>query len=295
MSNGVEEYDSDQEASTQPENKKQKVTYTTRPRSMIDRDEHIRRLKELDYKNENEFERQLRLEREEAERKKQEQTQLKQTRIDADGTEYEYDPIVKGWFPKIPDDKFLQYQSTNYQAKQQQQQLQMKKDTFYLYNGKFFTWDVENNKWLDANTPYIYSYIDYATGIGYAWDQSSNQWKPTTTPLPQTPVALEQPQEVQKQLQQQANDKKEPGWFEVNQNRNTNVYVSGLPLDLTEEEFTQLMSKYGIIAKEVDTGKLKCKLYKDENGELKGDGRCCYLMVIIFKSFNFFLLFRVLF
>ncbi len=40
------------------------------------------------------------------------------------------------------------------------------------------------------------------------------------------------------------------------------------------------MSKYGIIMKDPVTHKLKIKLYK-ENDEIKGDGRCCYLMVSI--------------
>jgi HIV Tat-specific factor 1 len=70
----------------------------------------------------------------------------------------------------------------------------------------------------------------------------------------------------------------EAGWFEVNEDRNTNVYVKGLPLDTTDDEFEQLMSKYGIITKDIETGRLKVRLYRDEQGELKGDGRCCYLM-----------------
>jgi hypothetical protein len=44
---------------------------------------------------------QLKFEQEEAERKlKQEQEQPK-TKIDEDGTEYEWDSAVKGWFPKV--------------------------------------------------------------------------------------------------------------------------------------------------------------------------------------------------
>ncbi len=53
-----------------------------------------------DENEEDDFERQLRLEKEEAERKKVEKEE-KKTRIDPDGTEYEYDPVVKGWFPKV--------------------------------------------------------------------------------------------------------------------------------------------------------------------------------------------------
>lgn len=47
------------------------------------------------------------------------------------------------------------------------------------------------------------------------------------------------------------------GWFELEDSKNTNVYVTGLPFDITEEEYTELMSKYGII-KEDDNGACMC-------------------------------------
>ena len=47
------------------------------------------------------------------------------------------------------------------------------------------------------------------------------------------------------------------GWFELDESKNTNVYVTGLPFDITEEEYTELMSKYGII-KEDDNGVCVC-------------------------------------
>ena len=47
------------------------------------------------------------------------------------------------------------------------------------------------------------------------------------------------------------------GWFELDESKNTNVYVTGLPFDITEEEYTELMSKYGII-KEDDNGVCAC-------------------------------------
>ena len=65
--------------------------------------------------------------------------------------------------------------------------------------------------------------------------------------------------------------------------RNTNVYVSGLPTEnYSDEDFVTLMSKYGIIMvedEESENPKKKVKLYRDSNGHLKGDGRCCYLKV----------------
>lgn len=68
-------------------------------------------------------------------------------------------------------------------------------------------------------------------------------------------------------------------WFEVTQDKNTNVYVSGLPLDMTDDDFKELMNKCGLIMFDPLTKKAKLKLYKDENGQNKGDGRCCYIKV----------------
>ena len=89
------------------------------------------------------------------------------------------------------------------------------------------------------------------------------------------------------------------GWFEVDKEHNHNVYVSGLPHDVTKEEFVEMMSKCGIIMENEDgtlrrrqhviwsaipplpsiVGEPKVKLYRDSEGELKGDGLCCYLKV----------------
>ena len=70
------------------------------------------------------------------------------------------------------------------------------------------------------------------------------------------------------------------GWFELPDEKNCNVYVSGLPLDMTDEEFEQLMSKYGIISPDPnDLRKKKIRLYRDENGRVKGDGRCRFVRV----------------
>lgn len=71
----------------------------------------------------------------------------------------------------------------------------------------------------------------------------------------------------------------EPTWFEVDDDHNTQVYVSNLPLNITEEEFVAFMLKCGLILKDPDTGKLKIKLYKDSEGNVKGDGLCCYIKV----------------
>ncbi|XP_055914138.1 uncharacterized protein LOC129947559 isoform X2 [Eupeodes corollae] len=70
-----------------------------------------------------------------------------------------------------------------------------------------------------------------------------------------------------------------PKWFEVDATQNTKVYVSNLPLDITMEEFSEIMSKCGMIMKDPQTQKQKLKLYAEPDGQLKGDGLCDYIKV----------------
>ena len=48
------------------------------------------------------------------------------------------------------------------------------------------------------------------------------------------------------------------GWFELDESKNTNVYMTGLPFDITAEEYIELMSKYVIIKEEDDNGVCVC-------------------------------------
>ncbi|VDQ15019.1 unnamed protein product [Trichobilharzia regenti] len=67
--------------------------------------------------------------------------------------------------------------------------------------------------------------------------------------------------------------------FKIDDSKNTHVYVSGLPPTITDDEFLTLMSKCGVIMNEPFTNVPRLKLYKDQNGKPKGDGRCCYIKV----------------
>ncbi|XP_059152638.1 HIV Tat-specific factor 1 homolog [Physella acuta] len=67
------------------------------------------------------------------------------------------------------------------------------------------------------------------------------------------------------------------GWFEPSPDSSTQLYVTGLPLDITEMEFKELMSKCGLIMFDPQTQKPKIKLYKDSEGNMKGDGLCTYI------------------
>ena len=152
-------------------------------------------------------------------------------------------------------------------------------NTNYLFNGAFYKWDFANNKWISSD-PHVYAYVDYMTGISYEWSQEKSEWVPTKNQQFTNPTGDAAPPVGAKQKtpanKEEAKPKKE-GWFDVNEDKNTNVYVSGLPLDITDEEFEEMMSKYGIIMKDPLSHKLKLKLYKEED-QVKGDGRCCYLM-----------------
>lgn len=58
------------------------------------------------------------------------------------------------------------------------------------------------------------------------------------------------------------------------------MYVSNLPLDITMEEFVDVMQKCGLIMRDVDNGSMKVKLYTEpDSKQLKGDGLCTYIKV----------------
>mgnify|MGYP000923657906 CR=1 FL=1 len=57
---------------------------------------------------------------------------------------------------------------------------------------------------------------------------------------------------------------------------NTFVYVSGLPLDVDEDELKTFFNKCGAIMIDPNTGQAKIKVYYDDEGKPKGDARICY-------------------
>jgi len=289
------EYDSDEEteyketASAQASLSKQAYTRTARNVSSkkfkksdevrvdeydSDDDEYGKMLQAPDVDSEDEFERQLRLEKEEGERLKTEGE--KKTKIDPDGTEYEWDPAVKGWFPKVPDKQLFEYQQQSY-VNVPQYDKKLLENTYYRYNEQFYTWDFEKNAWKTPETNAIYAYVDYATGIKFEWNQEDQEWQGKNLPAP-AKVENKKDSKNKADVSNLLPVKKKEGWVDVDDDKNTNVYVSGLPMDVTDEEFEEMMSKYGIIMKDVLSHKLKLKLYRGEDNEVKGDGRCCYLM-----------------
>lgn len=74
--------------------------------------------------------------------------------------------------------------------------------------------------------------------------------------------------------------KNDPQWFDASNENNTKVYVSNLPLELTEEEFVDFMQKCGLVERDPHTQKMKVKLYMDkEQNCFKGDALCTYIKI----------------
>jgi len=161
-----------------------------------------------------------------------------------DGTEYEWNYEKKAWFPKIDDDFIAKYQSNygNYTEESTDKQNQSSTS--------------KEEEAVDHNS---------TEEIDQKIDDNSVKSK-------------DKKQFVSKLLNKRKPEPQPSNWFEVSDEHNTNVYVSDLPTDITDEEFVELMKKCGMIMKD-DSNQLKIKLYRDSDGNLKGDGRCCYIKV----------------
>lgn len=70
--------------------------------------------------------------------------------------------------------------------------------------------------------------------------------------------------------------KKAKATAEPRERKNTAVYVTSLPPDVTLDEVNTVFSRCGVIAEEIDRGKPRIKLYTDEQGNFKGDALIVY-------------------
>ncbi|KAF7489513.1 HIV Tat-specific factor 1 -like protein [Sarcoptes scabiei] len=201
--------------------------------------------KNIDAGYDDDFEFQLRQEALEAQRKES-NTDVTTSNYSIDGTQYEWDAQKKAWFPKINDDFIAVYLSQY---------------------GQFDQTSVDNK--FDAITNVISSETRNEDPEKIVEiDQSDSKNESNIDKEPQS--------SAQTLNRKRKNEQQPPQWFEIEEKHNTNVYVSNLPMDITEDEFITLMKKCGLIMKD-DRGQLKIKLYLDECGMPKGDGRCCYI------------------
>lgn len=168
-----------------------------------------------------------------------------------------------------------------------------------------YTWSGETSAWVakESEVPRVYSYENdthvytEADGSKCFWDDEKKAWIPKVDDdflafyqmsygfvdnTPTVKKSEDSPEEIQK-IQEGVigvKRKNDPQWFEPSEDKNTKVYVSNLPLDLTEEEFVNFMQKCGLVERDPHTQKMKVKLYMDkEQNCFKGDALCTYIKI----------------
>lgn len=65
-------------------------------------------------------------------------------------------------------------------------------------------------------------------------------------------------------------ERKKKKWYKAR--LNTSVYIKGFPKDVTREEIKEMFSRCGVIRLDPVTSEERIKIYKDEQGQIKGDG-----------------------
>ncbi|XP_045776321.1 HIV Tat-specific factor 1 homolog [Maniola jurtina] len=163
-----------------------------------------------------------------------------------------------------------------------------------------YTWNKETNSW-DAKTEVpgrTYSYENdthvytEADGSKCFWDEEKKAWIPKVDDeflafyqmsygfVDNAPAEPKPEKEDKKKSEVGVKRKSEPQWFQPSEEKNTKVYVSNLPLDLTEEEFVNFMQKCGLVERDPSTQKMKIKMYMDKDQNcFKGDALCTYIKI----------------
>lgn len=140
-------------------------------------------------------------------------------------------------------------------------------------DGMTYEYDPEKRAWFPRiNEDFV---AQYQMNYGFTKDGQAEPTRPSEEPKLDPEPEAKKPKD--------ANTKKSQ-WFEHDAEKSTKVYVSQLPdgppdSKWNEEEFVKFMSKCGVIDIDVRTNKPKAKLYKDEEGNFKGDGLCTYVKV----------------
>lgn len=173
-------------------------------------------------------------------------------------------------------------------------------------NQEQYTWDKKAKAWTpresSESSGRVYSYENdthvytEADGSKSFWDDEKKAWIPkvdddflafyqmsygfvdnTSKEDEKDKKEKEKPPKEQPGGVKRKND---PQWFDASNENNTKVYVSNLPLELTEEEFVDFMQKCGLVERDPHTQKMKVKLYMDkEQNCFKGDALCTYIKI----------------
>ncbi|EDV52646.1 HIV Tat-specific factor 1 [Drosophila erecta] len=165
------------------------------------------------------------------------------TYTDKDGVEFFWDATKSAWFPKIDDDFMARYQMN------------------YGFIDNTSAGEKEKAEKEAAEAKRKEEELKRMTAEAEAAMSRDNP--ATSTAVPTGKRKAQEP----------------PKWFEMDPSQNTKVYVSNLPLDISMDEFADLMGKCGMVMRDPQTQKFKLKLYAEKDGQIKGDGLCDYIKV----------------
>nr|XP_016934246.1 HIV Tat-specific factor 1 [Drosophila suzukii] len=168
--------------------------------------------------------------------------QGERTYTDKDGVEFFWDAEKSAWFPKIDDDFMARYQMN------------------YGFIDNTSAGEKEKAEKEAAEAKRKDEELKRMTAEAEAAMSRDNA---ASTAAPTGKRKVQEP----------------PKWFEMDPSQNTKVYVSNLPLDITMDEFADLMGKCGMVMRDPQTQKFKLKLYAEKDGQIKGDGLCDYIKV----------------
>lgn len=143
-------------------------------------------------------------------------------------------------------------------------------------DGMTYEWDTKKRAWFPRiNEDFL---AQYQMNYGFTKDGVAEPTKPEEI----SPEDLAKTTETGQPIAKKAKNEKAQ-WFDQDSDKSTKVYVTGLPDGKSEtwgeEEFTKYMSKCGVVDIDVRTNKPKVKLYRDSEGNFKGDGLCTYVKV----------------
>ncbi|XP_017305214.1 HIV Tat-specific factor 1 homolog isoform X2 [Diaphorina citri] len=223
---------------------------------------------------------------------------------DKTGTKYKWDTASNSWVPSVPlvtSDKAAdssdeeEYDENNAQKTAPPIQRQDMSKGSYGYEGDTHTytdstdgtvyiWDKEKNAWFPkVDDDFL---ARYQMSYGFIEQPNTVDEKKPSADLVQSKVEeksvdatapMENPKAEEKVVPGQKRKPEPPKWFDIGE-ESTKVYVSNLPLDLTQEEFVEVMQKCGLVMKDVDTNQMKIKLYTDPyTKDFKGDALCTYI------------------
>nr|XP_017010584.2 LOW QUALITY PROTEIN: HIV Tat-specific factor 1 [Drosophila takahashii] len=195
---------------------------------------------------------------------------------------YKWDGEQKKWIPKQPNPG----QEGVYGVDEQGER------TFTDKDGAEFFWDASKSAWFPkidddfmARYQMNYGFIDNTSaGEKEKADKEAAEAKRKEEELKRMTAEAEAAMSKDSAASTAAPTGKRkvqepPKWFEMDPSQNTKVYVSNLPLDITMDEFADLMGKCGMVMRDPQTQKFKLKLYAEKDGQIKGDGLCDYIKV----------------